>query len=75
VGTVKDTGPFGVKMGLPIPIGMPTIGGTMATQGGLVFIARAHDYSRRGNCLLTMQCFEWRFDDAWILGLGRHYLG
>ncbi|MCT9846323.1 MULTISPECIES: rpoE leader peptide RseD [Enterobacteriaceae] len=22
-----------------------------------------------------MQCLEWRFDNAWILGLGRHYLG
>jgi quinate dehydrogenase (quinone) len=47
VGTVKDTGPFGVKMGLPIPIGMPTIGGTMATQGGLVFIASTQDYYLR----------------------------
>lgn len=47
VGTVKDTGPFGVKMGLPIPIGMPTIGGTLATQGGLVFIASTQDYYLR----------------------------
>ena len=47
VGTVKDTGPFGVKMGLPIPIGMPTIGGTLATQGGLVFIAATQDYFLR----------------------------
>ncbi|MGU3626029.1 membrane-bound PQQ-dependent dehydrogenase, glucose/quinate/shikimate family [Comamonas sp. C24C] len=47
VGTVKDTGPFGIKMGLPIPIGMPTIGGTMATQGGLVFIAATQDYYLR----------------------------
>ncbi|HFT4301603.1 TPA: membrane-bound PQQ-dependent dehydrogenase, glucose/quinate/shikimate family [Klebsiella quasipneumoniae] len=47
VGTVQDTGPFGVKMGLPIPIGMPTIGGTLATQGGLVFIAATQDYYLR----------------------------
>ena len=47
VGTVQDTGPFGVKMGLPIPVGMPTIGGTMATQGGLVFIAASQDYYLR----------------------------
>lgn len=47
VGTVKDTGPFGIKMGLPIPIGMPTIGGTLATQGGLVFIAATQDYYLR----------------------------
>jgi len=47
VGTVQDAGPFGVKMGLPIPVGMPTIGGTMATQGGLVFIAASQDYYLR----------------------------
>lgn len=47
VGTVQDTGPFGIKMGLPIPIGMPTIGGTLATQGGLVFIAATQDYYLR----------------------------
>lgn len=47
VGTVQDTGPFGIKMGLPIPIGMPTIGGTMATQSGLVFIAATQDYFLR----------------------------
>lgn len=47
VGTVRDTGPFGMKMGLLIPIGMPTIGGTLATQGGLVFIAATQDYYLR----------------------------
>ena len=47
VGTVRDTGPMGVKMGLPIPIGMPTLGGTLATQGGLVFIAGTQDYYLR----------------------------
>lgn len=47
VGTVQDTGPFGIKLGLPIPIGMPTIGGTLATQGGLVFIAATQDYYLR----------------------------
>ncbi|QEI05156.1 membrane-bound PQQ-dependent dehydrogenase, glucose/quinate/shikimate family [Pigmentiphaga aceris] len=47
VGTVQDTGPFGIKMGLPVPIGMPTIGGTLATQGGLVFIAATQDYYLR----------------------------
>ncbi|MFT4248781.1 MAG: glucose/quinate/shikimate family membrane-bound PQQ-dependent dehydrogenase [Pseudomonas sp.] len=47
VGTVQDTGPLGVKMHLPIPIGMPTLGGTLATQGGLVFIAGTQDYYLR----------------------------
>ncbi|RWX76168.1 glucose/quinate/shikimate family membrane-bound PQQ-dependent dehydrogenase [Neorhizobium lilium] len=47
VGTVQDTGPLGIKMGLPIPIGMPTLGGTLTTQGGLVFIAGTQDYYLR----------------------------
>ncbi|KPH58194.1 glucose/quinate/shikimate family membrane-bound PQQ-dependent dehydrogenase [Novosphingobium sp. ST904] len=47
VGTVRDTGPMGIKMGLPIPIGLPTLGGTLATQGGLVFIAGTQDYYLR----------------------------
>jgi quinate dehydrogenase (quinone) len=44
VGTVQDTGPLGIKMHLPIPIGMPTLGGTLATQGGLLFIAATQDH-------------------------------
>lgn len=47
VGTVQDTGPLGIRMGLPIPIGMPTLGGTLATQGGLVFIAGTQDFYLR----------------------------
>ncbi|TWI50903.1 quinate dehydrogenase (quinone) [Pseudomonas duriflava] len=47
VGTVEDTGPLGIKMHLPLPIGMPTLGGTLSTQGGLVFIAGTQDYYLR----------------------------
>jgi quinate dehydrogenase (quinone) len=47
VGTVEDTGPLGIKMGAPIPIGMPTLGGSLATQGGLLFIAGTQDYYLR----------------------------
>lgn len=47
MGTVRDTGPVRLKMGLPIPIGTPTIGGSMATQGGLVFFAATLDYYLR----------------------------
>lgn len=47
VGTVQDTGPMGIKMHLPLPIGMPTLGGTLSTQGGLVFIAGTQDYYLR----------------------------
>jgi quinate dehydrogenase (quinone) len=47
VGTVEDTGPMGIKMHLPLPIGMPTLGGTLSTQGGLLFIAGTQDYYLR----------------------------
>ena len=47
LGTVQDTGPFGIKMHVQMPIGMPTLGGSMATQGGLVFIAGTQDYYLR----------------------------
>ncbi|MFM0198068.1 membrane-bound PQQ-dependent dehydrogenase, glucose/quinate/shikimate family [Paraburkholderia strydomiana] len=47
VGTVQDTGPFGIKMRMKMPIGMPTLGGTLATRGGLVFIAGTQDYYLR----------------------------
>jgi quinate dehydrogenase (quinone) len=47
VGTMEDTGPLGIKVGLPIPVGMPTLGGTLATQGGLVFIAGTQDFYLR----------------------------
>ncbi|KNC06548.1 quinate dehydrogenase [Klebsiella sp. RIT-PI-d] len=47
VGTVQDTGPFGIKMRAQMPVGMPTLGGTLATQGGLVFIAGSQDYYLR----------------------------
>ncbi|TMV55294.1 membrane-bound PQQ-dependent dehydrogenase, glucose/quinate/shikimate family, partial [Thioclava sp. BHET1] len=43
LGTVQDTRLFGVKMGMPMPSGMPTIGGSLAMQGGLVFFAATQD--------------------------------
>jgi len=47
LGTVQDTGPFGIKMHMEMPIGMPSLGGSLATQGGLVFIAGTQDYYLR----------------------------
>lgn len=47
VGTVQDTGPLGIKLHLPIPIGMPTLGGSLATQAGLLFFAGTQDYYLR----------------------------
>ena len=47
VGTVKDTGPMGIRMGLPIPVGMPTLGASLATQSGLLFFAGTQDFYLR----------------------------
>lgn len=47
VGTVQDTGPMGIKMRLPFEVGMPTLGASLATQGGLLFFAGTQDYYLR----------------------------
>ncbi len=47
LGTVKDTRLYGVRMHMPSPIGMPTIGGSPTTGGGLVFFAATQDDSLR----------------------------
>lgn len=44
MGSVQDSGPLGIKTGLPIPIGMPTLGGPTSTAAGLVFFAGTQDY-------------------------------
>ena len=47
MGTVQDTGPLGLRTGLQIPVGMPTLGGTMTTASGIVFFAGTQDYYLR----------------------------
>ncbi|WP_251977545.1 membrane-bound PQQ-dependent dehydrogenase, glucose/quinate/shikimate family [Salinicola avicenniae] len=47
MGTVEETGPLGLRTGLPIPLGMPTLGGAMTTQSGLVFYAGTLDFYLR----------------------------
>lgn len=47
VGTVRDTGPLGIKMRLPMAVGMPTLGASLATQSGLLFFAGTQDYYLR----------------------------
>ncbi len=37
IGTVQDSGPLGINIGLPIRMGMPGFGGTLTTRGGLIF--------------------------------------
>lgn len=47
ISTIEDTGPFGIQTGARIPIGMPTMGGPMSTDSGLVFFAGTQDYYLR----------------------------
>lgn len=43
VGTIRDAGPFGIATHLPIPMGLPNLGGTLTTRGGLVFMGAARE--------------------------------
>ncbi len=46
-GTAEQLGPLGIRLHLPMPIGMPTYGGNIVTAGGLVFFAGTQDYYLR----------------------------
>ena len=46
-GTVEDVQMNGVKVGLPVPLGMPTLGGGVVTASGIVFYAGTQDYYLR----------------------------
>ncbi|WP_449432635.1 membrane-bound PQQ-dependent dehydrogenase, glucose/quinate/shikimate family [Pseudomonas putida] len=47
IGTVQDTGPLGIATGLKLPLGMPTLGPSLATKSGLVFFAGTQDFYLR----------------------------
>lgn len=47
LGTVRDSVLHGLRLSLPMPVGMPTIGGSLTTQGGLVFFAATQDFYLR----------------------------
>lgn len=47
VGTVQDTGPLGIPVGLKMPLGMPTLGPSLATRSGVVFFAGTQDFYLR----------------------------
>ena len=53
MGTVEDTGPMGIAMHLPIPVGLPTLGGPVTTASGLVFMAGTQDYYIRAMDIKT----------------------
>lgn len=47
VGTVEDAQFQGLRVGLPVPLGMPSLSGPFATAGGLTFYAGTQDYYLR----------------------------
>jgi quinate dehydrogenase (quinone) len=47
LGTSEDTGPLGIKTHLPVPIGTPTLSGSLTTGSGIVFYAGTTDYYLR----------------------------
>lgn len=46
-GTARDSGPLLLKTGLPIPMGVPNIGGSVITASGLVFIGATQEHMIR----------------------------
>lgn len=43
LGTAKDSGPLGLESQIPITMGVPNTGGSIATRSGLVFIGATQD--------------------------------
>ncbi len=43
LGTARDTGLFGTRLGVPLKTGVPNLGGSMITRGGVVFIGATTD--------------------------------
>ena len=42
-GDASNSGPFGIALGLPLPLGAPNIGGSIVTRGGVIFIGASQD--------------------------------
>jgi quinoprotein glucose dehydrogenase len=43
LGNASNSGPFGIPLHLPLPLGTPNIGGSIVTKGGVIFIAATQD--------------------------------
>jgi len=47
LGAARDSGPWGLRSMLPLTMGLPNIGGSVTTRGGLIFIAAAQEQTFR----------------------------
>jgi len=61
LGSMKESGPFGIPTGLPFMVGTPLQAGNMTTRGGLIFHAGAMDSTFRAFDLRTGEV-KWSFD-------------
>lgn len=61
LGSMKQSGPFGIETGLGFMVGTPLQGGTMATRGGLAFHAGSMDATFRAFDTHTGEV-KWQFD-------------
>ncbi len=61
VGSLKDSGPFGLRLGLPFQVGTPIRAGTLTTRGGLVFLSSTMDSTVRAFDLRTGEVL-WQDD-------------
>jgi quinoprotein glucose dehydrogenase len=52
-GTARDSGPMGLHLGLPIPMGVPNIGGAVVTASGLAFIGATQEHRIRAFDITT----------------------
>ena len=43
IGDARNSGPFGIGLGLPFELGAPNIGGSLSTAGGVVFMGATQD--------------------------------
>ena len=43
LGSGADSGPFGIRSRLTLPVGVPSIGGTVTTAGGISFVSGTLD--------------------------------
>lgn len=53
LGTTEHAGPLGLSLGLPLTMGMPNLGGSIATAGDLIFIGATQDRKLRAIATVT----------------------
>src|SRR3546814_16463762 len=68
IGSARDSGPVGIASRLPLRMGMPMFGGSLATKSGLVFIGATQERAFRAFDLQIgrASCRERVCEYVWI---------